>query len=36
MVEVEYRLLGPVEALVGTGPVVLGGARQRTLLAAIA
>lgn len=35
MVEVEYRLLGPVEALVGGRPVVLGGARQRTLLAAL-
>jgi DNA-binding SARP family transcriptional activator len=35
MVEVEYRLLGPVEALVAGRPVRLGGARQRTLLAAL-
>ncbi len=35
MAEVEYRLLGSVEALVAGVPVALGGARQRTLLAAL-
>lgn len=35
MEEVQYRLLGPVEALVAGRPAALGGARQRTLLAAL-
>jgi DNA-binding SARP family transcriptional activator/tetratricopeptide (TPR) repeat protein len=35
MVEVQYGLLGPVEVLVAGCPVGLGGARQRTLLAAL-
>jgi DNA-binding SARP family transcriptional activator/tetratricopeptide (TPR) repeat protein len=33
--DVHYRLLGPVEAIVGRRSVGLGGARQRTVLAAL-
>ena len=29
----EFRILGPLEAFDGSGPVSLGGARQRTVLA---
>jgi DNA-binding SARP family transcriptional activator len=31
----EFRLLGPVEAVIGGRPVALGGAKQRALLAAL-
>jgi predicted ATPase/DNA-binding SARP family transcriptional activator len=31
----EFRILGPLEAFDGTGPVALGGARQRTVLAVL-
>lgn len=33
--DTEFRLLGPVEAVVGGRPVALGGAKQRALLAAL-
>jgi DNA-binding SARP family transcriptional activator len=33
--DTEFRLLGPVEAVIGGRPVALGGAKQRALLAAL-
>jgi DNA-binding SARP family transcriptional activator/tetratricopeptide (TPR) repeat protein len=34
-VEMEFRLLGPVEVVAAGGPLTLGGAKMRTLLAAL-